>query len=173
MAIERKLLNLTLDATPPQTYRIAIGENGVQSKNIQIDQFITLIKNDLNVYTQAEVNTLLTNYLSKSNVILYSPTLDYHPATKKYVDDIYLTKGTVVVGDINTDKNISVAFSSSISTSDYVVVGHLVSKGANWSDDNDVFWMVKNMTASGFELLLKEQSPQGQDLDFKYKILKF
>lgn len=84
---QRKLFNLTLDATPLQTHRIAIGENGVQSKNIQIDQFITLVKADLDTYTQAEVNTLLTNYLSKTNVILYVPTEDNHPATKKYVDD--------------------------------------------------------------------------------------
>src|SRR5204863_342420 len=28
-----------------------------------------------------------SDYLSKNNTTSYSPTLDYHPATKKYVDD--------------------------------------------------------------------------------------
>lgn len=30
---------------------------------------------------------LLDDYLSKTNIAPYEPTLDYHPATKKYVDD--------------------------------------------------------------------------------------
>lgn len=39
-----------------------------------------------NQLTFSPVNSL-TNYLSKTNSTTYTPTSDYHPATKKYVDD--------------------------------------------------------------------------------------
>lgn len=40
-------------------------------------------------YSYASFATLsnLTNYISKTNTTSYTPTADYHPATKKYVDD--------------------------------------------------------------------------------------
>lgn len=34
-----------------------------------------------------EINPLTSHFLSKDNVLKYTPTRDYHPATKKYVDD--------------------------------------------------------------------------------------
>lgn len=42
-------------------------------------------------YTKNETNT---NFLKKDNTTAYTPTADYHPSTKKYVDDM--------VGDIET-----------------------------------------------------------------------
>lgn len=34
-----------------------------------------------------EVNSTFANYLSKTNQVSYSPSADFHPSTKKYVDD--------------------------------------------------------------------------------------
>ena len=39
------------------------------------------------------------NYLSKNNLEKYTPTLDYHPATKKYVDDSKVTKTSELTND--------------------------------------------------------------------------
>lgn len=38
-------------------------------------------------YTKTETDNKFMNYLAKDNTITYTPTLDYHPTTKKYVDD--------------------------------------------------------------------------------------
>lgn len=34
-----------------------------------------------------EIKSVRTEFLSKTNTTSYTPTADYHPATKKYVDD--------------------------------------------------------------------------------------
>jgi hypothetical protein len=34
-----------------------------------------------------EIKSVRTEFLSKTNTASYTPTADYHPATKKYVDD--------------------------------------------------------------------------------------
>lgn len=38
-------------------------------------------------YTSFATRSDLTNYISKTNTTSYTPTANYHPATKKYVDD--------------------------------------------------------------------------------------
>ena len=50
------------------------------SKNTE--EYINAIK-DLRI----SVTLRHTNYLPKDNTVMYEPTSDYHPATKKYVDD--------------------------------------------------------------------------------------
>ena len=37
--------------------------------------------------TAQEIKSVRTEFLSKTNTTSYTPTSDYHPATKKYVDD--------------------------------------------------------------------------------------
>ena len=39
-----------------------------------------------------------TNFLKKNNTTAYTPSADYHPATKKYVDDTISTSITTVLG---------------------------------------------------------------------------
>jgi hypothetical protein len=83
----RKLFDLALNATPPLTRRVGIGESGISSENMTMQQLLDFTTTNLDVYTQAEIDTFLLNYLSKTNLTPYTPTLDYHPATKKYVID--------------------------------------------------------------------------------------
>lgn len=48
------------------------------------------------------IEYLDTNFLDKTNTTAYTPTADYHPATKKYVDD----NGGGGSGEVNTASNI-------------------------------------------------------------------
>ena len=49
----------------------------------------------------------MSNYLSKTNTTSYTPTSDYHPATKKYVDDAVVAKQDVLTAgeNITIDEN--------------------------------------------------------------------
>lgn len=49
------------------------------------------------VRTAQEIKTVRSEFLSKTNTASYTPTADYHPATKKYVDD------NAVSGNKNAD----------------------------------------------------------------------
>jgi hypothetical protein len=39
------------------------------------------------VYDEMETRALKSNVLALDNTTAFTPTADYHPATKKYVDD--------------------------------------------------------------------------------------
>lgn len=84
---QRKLFGLDLNATPDLSRRVAIGEVGVQSENMTMQQFLDFTTTNLDVYTQTEINNLFLNYISKTNLTSYTPTQDFHPSTKKYTDD--------------------------------------------------------------------------------------
>jgi hypothetical protein len=52
-----------------------------------------------------------------------------------------------------------------------LVVGTLVSLGADYNQDNDVIWMTKNPGANNFYLTLRDVSPNTQNLRFDYAII--
>lgn len=78
----------TNDATKPLSARIgkilndAINdvENNIQNLNKKIPTKTSQLTNDSNYVTT-------NNVLTKTNTTVYNPTDNYHPATKKYVDD--------------------------------------------------------------------------------------
>lgn len=82
----------------------------------------------------------------------------------------YLMKGTVSIADIYGDQDKLVSFPN-VGTSNYMVVGSLVSLSADYNDDNDVLWMVKSKTATSFRLLLREVSSKEQNLQFNYALI--
>jgi hypothetical protein len=101
---KRKLFGLSLNATPVLDYRVAIGKVGTPSENMTMQQLLDFTTLNLNVYSKTEVDNLFTNYLSKTNLIAYTPTLDTHPATKKYADEankgqVSGTSGTTLLGN--------------------------------------------------------------------------
>lgn len=59
--------------------------------------------NDFNSY-RTEVTNKFNNYLSTSNTMSYTPTSNYNPATKKYVDDSINAQSifTIIVEDLPT-----------------------------------------------------------------------
>ena len=83
---EKDLFGLDLDGNPDLSKRIAHGEVGSIDKNMTLSQLITLVTSNIDVYTTEDVNNLLLNYLSKTNLAAYTPTLEFHPATKGYID---------------------------------------------------------------------------------------
>ena len=83
-----------------------------------------------------------------------------------------LAKGVVNLPDVDTDNLVQIYFNN-VGTSSYIVVGHLVSQGGYWNNDNDVIWMIANKSPSSFSLLLREVSPNIQNLRFEYVLIPF
>jgi hypothetical protein len=84
-----------------------------------------------------------------------------------------LTSGSIYVGDVADDREITVFFPN-VGTSNYVVVGNLVSlTTSNWNNDNDIFWMVGNKNPSYFWLLMREVSRDIQNVRFDYVLIPF
>lgn len=82
----RKLFGLNINNTPPDTRRIAFGEVGESSENMTLSNLYSIVESNLDVYNKTEIDGFFANYLAKDNLTVYTPTLDYHPATKVYVD---------------------------------------------------------------------------------------
>lgn len=78
----------TDDATKPLSarqgkslqYEITVIENNIQDLQTSIPTKTSQLTNDSNYVTT-------NNVLTKTNTTVYNPTDNYHPATKKYVDD--------------------------------------------------------------------------------------
>jgi len=78
----------TDDATKPLSarqgkslqYEITVLENNIQDLQTSIPTKTSQLTNDSNYVTT-------NNVLTKTNTTVYNPTDNYHPATKKYVDD--------------------------------------------------------------------------------------
>ncbi|WP_417289601.1 hypothetical protein [Corallibacter sp.] len=86
-------------------------------------------------------------------------------------EQAFLMKGSYVIGDINDTDNIKTVTFPTVGTSNYLVVGSIVSQGANWNDDNDVLWTIKNKTSSSFQLLLHETAAIYQNIRFQYALI--
>lgn len=84
---DKKLFDRTINATPPTDLRVAFGKSGLLTLNMTFSELF--------VYLKANVS-YDDLYLNKGNTAPYTPTLDYHPATKKYVDDNAFSIGGVV-----------------------------------------------------------------------------
>lgn len=63
------------------------------SKLITLGQLKTCVES-LKSFASGLVSTLRGEVLTKSNTTSYTPTSDYHPSTKKYVDDSVSTANT-------------------------------------------------------------------------------
>jgi hypothetical protein len=96
---------------------------------------------------------------------------------KNWIDTVkfllFLRKGTFAIGDvIGTDDIRTVTFAS-VGTSNYMVNGCLISKSTNYNDDNDVFFQIREKTATSFKICLREVTGNTQNLDFDYVLIPF
>lgn len=83
----------------------------------------------------------------------------------------FLLKGTYPVGNLdNTDEIRTVTFPT-VNTTNYMVLGSLVSKSSNYDSDNDVFFVIRDKTATSFKFTLREVSGVLQNLDFNYVLI--
>ncbi|EKT3967117.1 hypothetical protein NTJ12_002198 [Flavobacterium psychrophilum] len=92
---------------------------------------------------------------------------------KPTITDPFLLKGTYPIGDpMGSDDSKTVTFSS-VGTSNYMVLGSLVSKGT-LIFDNDIHYLIRDKTPTSFKIILADTGypSQLQDLDFDYALLK-
>lgn len=82
-----------------------------------------------------------------------------------------LASGTYNIGDVTGNNIRTINLPYDVGTADYFVKGSLVSKGVNYDKDNDVIDTIKDKTATGFKLCLKDVSSSNvQNLDFEWAI---
>jgi len=94
--------------------------------------------------------------------------------TKEYLASVtnpFLRRATVIIGDVDVvDQQITVTFPT-VGTSNYMVIPSVVSNGASYDNDNDVIVAIKDKTATSFKFLLREVSPNIQDISIDYVIV--
>lgn len=84
---------------------------------------------------------------------------------------LFLRKGTYVIGDVGANDYRLITFSN-VGTSNYMVVGSIVSNG-NGESDSEVTYAIKNKTATSFVLYLGEQGTPVQNVSFDYTLIPF
>lgn len=128
-----------------------------------IDRIADLEEKMATIAEGAEVNVSPDwDASSGDGVILNKPT----------IVSPYLYKGTYNVGDVAApggDTTLTIPIQD-VGTSNYVVVGSLVSKGSVLVD-NDVWWITKNTTATSFQISLREAANGTQSLEFRYILI--
>lgn len=58
-----------------------------QSTKAYVDTQVATKANTSHTHTHADITDYDTELAGKTNTTAFTPTADYHPATKKYVDD--------------------------------------------------------------------------------------
>ena len=86
-------------------------------------------------------------------------------------ENIPLYKGSLAVGNVGTDQIFNITFPD-VGTANYYILGSIRSNSANYNDDNDVFWVWKDPTTTGFKVAFREVSNVAQNLTFYYEIKK-
>lgn len=86
-------------------------------------------------------------------------------------ENLPLHKGSLAIGDVSGDQIFNVSFPD-IGTADYYVIGSLKSNSSNYNSDNDVIWVWRETTTTGFKIALREVSGVFQNLTFYYEIKK-
>lgn len=84
----------------------------------------------------------------------------------------FLYRGIYHIGDVaapGADTTLTIPISD-VGTSNYVVLGSLVSKGSVLVD-NDVWWITKNTSPTSFQLSLREAANGTQSLEFRYVLI--
>lgn len=123
--MSRRIFEQPENNDPDLTKRVAFGGASKITENMTWSNFITWItgklsflkisenlndldnattaRTNLGVYSTTQVDTLLDDkadeldVLTKTNTTVYTPTADYHPGTKKYIDDQDESYSTVTV----------------------------------------------------------------------------
>ena len=127
------------------------------------ERIITLETKLATIATGAEVNVPIDWLATEGDgKILNKPT----------IVSPFLYKGTFSVGDVaapGADTTLKIPIQD-VGTSNYVVVGSLVSR-ASVLVDNDVWWITKNLSPTSFQLSLREAANGTQNLEFRYALI--
>ena len=75
---DKKLYDRPIEDNPDTDLRISFGKNGVLTLNTTFASLFIYLKANISYDDQ---------FINRTNIDAFTPTSDYHPATKKYVDD--------------------------------------------------------------------------------------
>lgn len=120
--------------------------------------------------TKTQIETLIDTNLASGSNIPASKHREVEHAILDYVTNRIIGSGTATIGNVPSgDYHFDVTFAS-VGTSAYIVTGSLVSNSTDDSDNN-VWFAVRDKTATGFKLLLREQYTDTQNMDFDYVLI--
>jgi hypothetical protein len=142
----------------------------------------TTSRTNLGVYSTSQVDSALNakaniyptsgGALKTNNTSSFTPSADYHPATKKYVDDNLeglLFKGYSNIGDPGSLTEKTINLGTTLSTSSYHVVGEMYDL-ANPRKVQDIVWGTFSHGTTSFGLVMRELSSNVQNLRFYFRI---
>lgn len=108
--------------------------------------------------------------LNDSNVLATARAVnDLRLATESENRILYVA--SYPIGDISTDKLVTVTHSQNIVVP-YMPVCTLRGKSADWDDDNDVMFVVRNVSANSFQVAIREVSNNVQNLELDYMLVR-
>jgi hypothetical protein len=139
-------------------------------------------RTNLGVYSSSQTDVLLNNKaniyptiggaLKSNNTTSFTPTTDYHPATKKYVDDnadLPLFSGYTNLGDLPSG-DATVIFGTTLSTSSYIIIGELYDLSTN-HNIRDIIWGTSAHTSTSFRINTRTVISDGTyNLRYYFKI---
>jgi hypothetical protein len=140
------------------------------------------MRTNLGVYSSTQVNTLLTDKagihpaaggaLKNNNTAAFTPSADYHPATKKYVDDtaiVPLYRGLYVIGDTTGGLETKTINFASVGTTAYTVLGSWKENGTGLISVPS--WKTRSHGATSFVLDYVEAGSGTNNLTFYFMII--
>lgn len=84
----------------------------------------------------------------------------------------FLHKGEHPIGDIFDEHLVTITFPD-VGTSNYVVLGGILSKKADWHQDSNVWHQTREHTSNSFKLMVTELAGgRFQDISFQYVLVK-
>lgn len=140
-------------------------------------------RGNLQVYSTSEVDASLavkaslyqnaSGYaLGTANTAVYIPFDNYHPATKKYVDDTAiqpLYKGLAVIGDMTGGLQTTVINFADIGTSNYHVLGTFKENGIGLT--SVPIWKTRNHANDSFNLDYAEAGSGTNNFTFYFYVI--
>lgn len=170
------------DVTPELTRRLAWGAAGVATSNSTWQTVITWLesilgflktsnnlsdlnddtaaRSNLGVYSTSEVDAELLlkadadNVLEKDNTTTYTPTSDYNPATKKYIDDLLSNTGWQDLLNISANITNWGASNKSIQTGNFVTISVTFSVQTEIAAANGIFELPSSFSVATNRVIL-------------------
>lgn len=136
-----------------------------------IADFMQLFRLNFTIPQQLQLTKIITGDYSDNvlEIIGSYPTLSlYVPAPPSSVNPI-LFAGSFNVGDPNVG-GYDITFPSPLATSNYYVMGSIISNGVDAAIDSSLGWSIRNRTTDGFKLTVKEFAAGVQNVAFEYII---
>lgn len=136
--------------------------------------FLLLFSFSVNSQTIESVRALIETNLASGTKITAEKHRQVENAIVTLIEkSLFLYKGNYYIGNMtSSDMSLTVTIPN-VGTSNYLVIGSILSVGSNYQDDNDVIFSIKDKTATSFKLLLREVNDANQNVYFNYAIIPY